>query len=86
MSQESCTNKPQPECPLAHTLINKLSTVIGNCDLLLEKAEEDSPELSRMKLIRDTAKSMAADLIEFQCDLATRRLKETRRSPNGVSN
>jgi len=39
-------SNPQPECPLAHNLINKLSTVIGYCDLMLDKAPPDSPLLS----------------------------------------
>jgi hypothetical protein len=80
VSQLSSTNKHQPECPLAHKLINKLSTVIGNCDLIVEKTPGDSPILQRMLLIRDTAKSMAADLAEFQCELARRRAEERQRA------
>ncbi len=75
MSLQSGPNKPQPECPLAHKLINKLSVVVGSCDLLVESAPEDSPLLSRIILIRNTAQSMAADLAEFECDLVRRRLE-----------
>lgn len=80
LSEQPGTNKHQPECPLAHALINKLSTVIGNCDLVLEKTPEDFPLLSRMRMIRDTAKSMAADLAEFQCELARKRRADQQRA------
>lgn len=80
VSQKSSTNQHQPECPLAHKLINKLSAVIGNCDLIMEKTPEDSPMLQRMLLIRDTAKSMAADLAEFQSELARRTAEERQRA------
>jgi hypothetical protein len=72
---QSSENLHEPECPLAHHLIDKLSTVIGNCDLVLEKAPEDSPFLRQMLLIRNVAKSMAADLAKFQCDLVSLRIR-----------
>jgi hypothetical protein len=78
MSQQKSANKSQIDCPLAHTLVNKLSVVVGNCDLLLEKTPQDSPLASRMKLIRDTAQSMAADLLEFQFDLEKKCLEKVR--------
>jgi len=80
VSQQPSTNKHQPECPLAHNLINKLSSVIGNCDLVVEGTPEDSPMLRRMLLIRDTAKSMVEDLVEFQCELARRTAEERQRA------
>ena len=66
---ESGTGKYELDCPLAHDLINKLSVIVGTCDLLVEKAPEDSPALPQMLLIRNVARSMAADLGQFQCDL-----------------
>lgn len=80
MSEPNRANKPHLECPLAHTLVNKLSVVVGNCDLLLEKMPEDSALLPRMKVIRDTARSMAADLTEFQLDLEKKCLEKMRRA------
>lgn len=77
--QGSKNTQHQPECPLAHDLINKLSVVVGNCELLLENTPADSPLMSRMKLVRDTARSMAADLAEFQCELIRRRWEGERR-------
>lgn len=80
MSQQSSANKHQPECPLVHALINKLSAVIGNCDLILENTPEDSQQLARIKLIRDTVKSIVAELVKFQCDLVRRHVEKTRRA------
>jgi hypothetical protein len=80
VSQQSSANTNQPECPLVHALINKLSAVIGNCDLMLENTPEDSPQLARIKLIRDTAKSIVAELAEYQCDLIRRRVEKTRKA------
>lgn len=79
MSHQESPNKHQLECPLAHTLVNKLSVVVGNCDLLIEKTPLDSPLIPRMKLIRETAQSMAADLLEFQFDLERKCLEKMRR-------
>lgn len=80
MSKQSSMRIYQPDCPLAHLLINKLSTVVGNCDLVLEGLAKDSPLLPRMTLVRDTARSMAADLAKFQCELAERRVAEQQKS------
>jgi len=67
--------KYELDCPLAHNLINKLSVIVGTCDLLVEKAPADSPALPQMLLIRGVARSMAADLGQFQCDLVRLRTK-----------
>ena len=68
----------EPECPIAINLLNKLSAVIGHCDLLVDETPEDSPILQKMLVIRRIAKSMAEDLTEFQCDLVKRRLTNNR--------
>lgn len=34
---ESCNGKYQLDCPLDHDLINKLSVIIGTCDLMVGK-------------------------------------------------
>lgn len=61
------------ECPLAHELINKLSVIVGNCDLLAENTPQDSPLLERTLLIRDMAKAVAKDLGQIECDLVRLR-------------
>lgn len=58
-----------PSCLLAHDLLNKLTVVLGNCELLKEEAPEDSACLKRLLLIRDVAASMAEDLKKHQCQL-----------------
>jgi hypothetical protein len=65
----------QPECSVAHDLINRLSAIIGHCDLLAESTPLDSPSLDRVLLIRHLANMIAKDLGQFQCDLA--RLRRT---------
>ena len=61
----------QPACFLAHDLVNKLSVVVGHCDLLIEKALPQDKELAgRLALIREVAKSAAHDLIDHQCELS----------------
>jgi nitrogen-specific signal transduction histidine kinase len=68
---EKSSNEPyQTDCPLAHDLINKLSIIVGNCDLLVERIPESSPLWNRMLLVRDLAKSVGEELGRLQCDLA----------------
>jgi len=58
--------KYQPSCTLAHELINRLSIIIGNCDLLKEDLPGDSEGAKRLCLIKDVAKSMAQDVQRHQ--------------------
>lgn len=61
--------KYQPSCFLAHDLINKLTIIIGNCDLVVEHNSEDAELLGRVRIIRDLADSLARKLAEHQCAL-----------------
>ncbi len=68
------TSKKQPACHhpicmMAHDLINSLSVIVGNCDLLkqLDQPEDATARLTR---IRDTATQMAETLREHQCHMA----------------
>ena len=72
--EQSSSLKLQLDCPLAHELINKLSVVIGNCDLLFEQTPEDWPLLKQISIIRNTAKAMATDLADFQCEVVRLRM------------
>ena len=65
--------KYQLDCPLAHDLINKLTVIVGTCDLLVERTPENSPSLAQMLMIRNVARSMATDLGQLQCDLVRLR-------------
>jgi hypothetical protein len=72
---ESGAGKYPLDCPLAYDLIHVLSVIVGTCDLMAQKTPESSPTLQPMLLMRNVARSMAADLGQFQCDLA--RLRST---------
>ena|GEM_PF-3267320 len=57
----------QPSCLLAHSLINKLSVIVGRCDLWREKTPEESECYQRLMAIRELAKSMAEEITQHQC-------------------
>ena len=59
----------QPACLFAHHLINKLSTIVGSCDLASQQMEPSNEAAKHLALIRDTAKDMARELVEHQCQL-----------------
>ncbi|HET7891663.1 MAG TPA: hypothetical protein VFL34_09060 [Candidatus Sulfotelmatobacter sp.] len=59
----------QPSCILAHNLINKLTTILGACELLKDKAEDDVECMRRLLTIQETAKSIATELTQHQCHL-----------------
>jgi hypothetical protein len=55
-------------CLLAHDLNNKLAIVIGECELLEERAA-DAHCLERLKAIKEAAQCMADALKVHQCEL-----------------
>jgi len=57
-------------CPLAHSLLDKLTVVVGYCDLLLEKDSMDATSLRHVRLILQSAQSMAVELHNLQCEHA----------------
>jgi hypothetical protein len=70
MSNASET-KYQPNCMLAHDLINRLSIIVGYCDLLADEGPENSMCHERLLMIRQTANAAAEDLAQHQCQLET---------------
>jgi hypothetical protein len=56
----------EPMCTLAHDLLNKLTTVIAACELMLLE-EPDSPASQRVRVIRETSVEMAEQLSRHQC-------------------
>ena len=63
--------KHQPPCLLAHDVVNKLSAIVGFCDLLVENVKRRDTEcVKRVMSIQELAKSAAEDLIEHQCELS----------------
>jgi hypothetical protein len=59
---KSKTGSFEPWCQLSHDLINQLSIIVGNCDLLSKEALEGSEYARRLFLIREVAKDMAQQL------------------------
>jgi len=85
---ESNTERYQPSCLLAHDLVNRLSVIIGHCDLLEEETEEDSGCAKRLRLIKEIARSIAKELNQHQCALdgvlRSGVVKQTRRPTPGA--
>ena len=76
---QSLTRKcDRTACSLACKLIDKLTVIVGNCDLLREKMEAGSADSKRLDLIRGMAKEIATELGGCQC-----RLLEAVRSVGG---
>jgi hypothetical protein len=63
---KSKTQRHQPACIDADKLINELSIIIGNCDLLIQNTEPDSKHTRRLVVIRDMADTVRKELVEHQ--------------------
>jgi hypothetical protein len=78
----------QPSCLLAHELVNKLSVVVGYCDLLTDQMPEDSVGQGQLRKIREIAKAMVEELNAHQCSIeamtreALKSSLGSRRSPS----
>jgi hypothetical protein len=59
------------QCTLAHSINNKLATIVGYCDLMADKAKEDSECSKRLAEIREIALSMAKDVNGHDCRLVS---------------
>lgn len=51
---------------VAHDLINKLSIIVGHCDLLKQELPENSTNTEHLHLIQDAAKSVVKELRKYQ--------------------
>jgi hypothetical protein len=59
---------------LNHELINQLSTILGNCDLLLARGDDLPAEhVRRLRMIRETADKSAKKLAEHQQRITRRK-------------
>jgi hypothetical protein len=68
---EKSNRKPVlPACMMSHEVVNKLSIIIGNCDLVIEKAPADSDCIKRLSLIGETARGIAKIMQDHQCELS----------------
>jgi hypothetical protein len=63
----------QPTCLLSHYFINKLTVIIGSCQILQEKAERsdrfDTECTHRLAVIEEVAKGMVDELNDHECRL-----------------
>ena len=66
---EKSDGRPVPVCMLAHEMINRLSVIVGDCDLMGTKISADSECAKRLSAIRERARVMAAELNRRQCEL-----------------
>ena len=63
---------PKPECNhpiclLAHDVVNKLSSIIGRCDLLLERGRLKDEDARDVTQIHETAMSLCTNFKQPQC-------------------
>lgn len=63
----------QSMCSLSHQILNKLSVIIGSCDLLMEDLEEsanpDAQTIRRLEMVRDVARELGEEVKERRCVL-----------------
>jgi len=57
-------------CLLAHNVVNKLSAIIGHCEMLDIDAHDSPQCIERLHKIRDLASSAAAMLQSGECENA----------------
>ncbi len=58
---------PEPTCMLAHHLMNKLSIIVGYCEMMSDEAQEGSELAKRLRVMHDGATEMAKELGEHPC-------------------
>jgi len=56
-------------CLLAHNVVNKLSAILGHCEILDAEAHADPQCIERLHKIRDLASSAAAMLQNGECEV-----------------
>jgi len=56
-----------PSCMLAHHLINRLTVIVGYCDLLIHEDPRDPNHSHRLSQIREIAHATAEELSEHPC-------------------
>ena len=75
----SLMNSPNERhfCLLAHNVVNRLSAIVGHCEILDADAHGDRECLERLHKIRDLAASAAAMLQTQECEIeAVNRILE----------
>jgi hypothetical protein len=62
-----------PVCPLTHSLLDRLTVIVGHCELLGAADSVDSHSSKHLRMIQEAAQSMAAELKNYQCELIALR-------------
>jgi hypothetical protein len=69
-NMDSTGKRHEPASMEAHNLVDILSAIISNCDLLSEKIEQGTEAARRLATVRELAKSAVKQLTEHQRALA----------------
>ncbi len=68
--QKSNGRLASPVClMLLHQVINQMSIIIGNCELVMEKSPADSDYIKRLELIGETAHRVVTAMKDHQCEV-----------------
>ena len=67
MNYEPAPRTPALRCALAHDVTNKLSVIIGQCDLLSSHPDLQPECAKRLAIIRETAQAMATRMNGDEC-------------------
>jgi hypothetical protein len=70
------SNGRQPNCQLTHELINQLMVLTIYCGLLAEEGRLDAETLTRLRVIRAAAQSIAEALSFDECERETIEARE----------
>lgn len=75
--------KHQPSCDLAHEVLNKLSIIVGSCDLMRDEVESVAC-LQRLQTIRRAALELADNLQYHQCHVRELIREAAKKTPAGL--
>jgi hypothetical protein len=63
-------SRHEPECMLAHQLIDKLANIVGHCDLLGGDMGGEMRFAYRVNIIQKAARKLTAELVDHQRELS----------------
>jgi hypothetical protein len=65
--EESTGGCDEPANLLLHEVINQLTVIVGNCDLMSPELRKGSESAKRLGVIHEAAIKMAESLKQYQC-------------------
>jgi hypothetical protein len=69
-------------CMLVHDLLNRISIIMGNCDLASQNTPANSENAKHISIIRENARMMALELSNHMDELSE-QFRTTKASPGG---